>query len=343
MPNAVASGAGPDITAMHVDQIATNAARGVIVPLDNMTEVLKLEEGDFNEQVWKAGVYDDKRYALPLDIHPLGFFYNKAMLKQAGMEEPPQDRESWEAALKALKGAGVDKPFWVSATWPAHLCFITLLNQFGGSLYDEEGTKATFNSDAGVEALTWWKSHIPEYSPPNVTQDADYTAFKQGKNALHWNGIWTMNDWAKVEGLEWGAAPVPQIGSEPAVWTSSHQLSVTRQTSQDENKQHAAREFLAYISESSAEWAGAGQIPARNSARESGEFEKLEVQSALAQQLDHVVFPPTVAGIGDVTGPTFEVAVNTVVLGKAEPKAALDEAAKKADSLLADNKKKYTA
>jgi multiple sugar transport system substrate-binding protein len=343
MPNAVASGAGPDIAAMHIDQVATNAARGVIQPLDNMTEALELEEGDFNELIWKAGVYEDKRYGIPLDIHPLGFFYNKALLKQAGMEEPPQDRESWEAALKALKGAGVDKPFWASATWPAHLCFISLLKQFGGSLYDDEGEKATFNSEAGVEALTWWVSHVPEYSPPNVTQDADYTAFKQGKNALHWNGIWTMNDWAKVEGLEWGAAPVPQIGSEPGVWASSHQLTVMRQSKPDDNKLHAAREFLGYLSKNSGEWAKSGQIPARNTVRESGEFGGLEVQSTLAEQLDHVVFPLAVAGIGDVTSPTFEVAVNEVVLGKAKPKQALDAAAKKADQLLADNKKKYTA
>jgi multiple sugar transport system substrate-binding protein len=343
MPNAVASGAGPDVAAMHVDQVATNAARGVIQPLDNMTEALKLAKDDFSEPVWNAGVYDDKRFAIPLDIHPLGFFYNKALLKQAGMEEPPQDRESWEAALKALKGAGVDKPFWVSATFPAHIIFISLLKQFGGSLYDEEAAKATFNSEAGVEALSWYKGHIPEYSPPNVTQDAELTAFQQGRNAMTWNGIWQMNNFADVEGLEWGAAPIPQIGSEPGVWGSSHQLTVMRQSKPDDNKLHASREFLAYLSEASIEWAKSGQIPARNTVREGGEFEGLEVQSTLAQQLDYVVFPPAVAGIGDVTGATFEVAVNEVVLGKAEPKAALDAAAKKADALLEDNRKKYTA
>ena len=53
--------------------------------------------------------------------------------------------------------------------------------------------------------------------------------------------------------------------------------------------------------------------------------------------------PPTVPGIGDVTVPTWELAVNEVVLGKAEPKAALDSAAKKADALLEDNRKKYAA
>jgi len=343
-PNAVASGKGPDVGAMHIDQIATNAARGVIVPLDNMVEALELEESDFSEPVWNAAMYQDKRYGIPLDIHPLGFYYNKAHLEKAGIAEPPQDRESWEAALTELKGkGGIDKPFWASATWPGHLIFISLLNQFGGSLYDEEASKATFNSEAGVEALTWYKDHIPEFSPPNVSNDADAQAFRQGTNSLHWNGIWMMNDWSKVEALEWGAAPLPQIGSEPAVWSSSHQLTAFRQAKPDDNKLHASREFLAYLSENSQTWAESGQIPARNSVRESGEFEALEVQSTLAAQLDHVVFPLSVAGIGDVTGPTFEQAVNTVVLGKAEPKAALDAAAKKADALLEDNRKKYTA
>ena len=343
MPNAVASGAGPDVAAMHVDQVGTNAARGVIQPLDNMVEALNLEEGDFSELVWKAGVYDDKRYAIPLDIHPLGFYYNKTLLEQGGISEPPQDRESWEAALAGMKAAGVNEPFWATATWPAHLIFISLLKQFGGSLYDEEATKATFNSDAGVEALTWYASHVPEFSPKDVANDAQAQAFRQGRDAMTWDGIWMMNEWAKVDGLEWGAAPIPQIGSEPGVWASSHQLTVMRQADADDNKLHASRQFLAYLSENSLEWAKSGQVPARNSVRESGDFEALETQSILAAQLDDVVFPPTVPGIGDVTAPTFEQAVNTVVLGKAKPKEALDDAAKKADAILEDNRKKYTA
>jgi multiple sugar transport system substrate-binding protein len=343
MPNAVASGKGPDVAAMHLDQVATNAARGVIQPLDNMTEALELTEGDFSEIVWNAGIYEDKRYAIPLDIHPLGFYYNKALLSKAGIEEPPQDRESWEATLKALKESGVAQPFWASATFPAHLIFVTLLHQFGGSLFDEGAEKATFNSDEGVEALTWYTDHIPEYSPPNVTQDADLTAFQQGRNALHWNGIWQIGNLDTTEGLEYGVAPIPQIGSEPAVWASSHQLTVMRQPKQDDNKLHASRQFLDYLTEQSSTWAAAGQIPARNSARESSEFSALEGQSTLAEQLDYVTFPPTIPGIGDIPVPTYEQAVNEVVLGKAEPKAALDAAVKKADALLEDNRKKYTA
>jgi multiple sugar transport system substrate-binding protein len=116
-----------------------------------------------------------------------------------------------------------------------------------------------------------------------------------------------------------------------------------QQRQPDENKLHASRDFLAYLSENSLEWAKSGQIPARNSVRESAEFKELKVQSTLAEQLDYVIMPPTVPGIGDVTAPTWEQAVNEVVLGKGEPKAVLDEAARKADALLEDNRKKYSA
>ena len=344
VPNAVASGAGPDIAALHVDQVGTQAARRVIMPLDDFVGAMNLAENDFSEVVWNAGMYDDQRFAIPLDIHPLGQFHNNALFAKAGVEGAPEDRESFEAAEKALKSSGVAQPFWTSATFPAHIIFNTLLGQFGGSIYDEEGAKATFNSDAGVEALEWYTSHIEQgYSPRNVSGDAELQAFQQSRNAITWNGIWQMNTFAGVNGLDWAASPIPQIGDEKAVWASSHQLVVMQQRQPDENKLHASRDFLAYLSENSLEWAKSGQIPARNSVRESEEFKALEVQSTLAEQLDYVIMPQTVPGIGDVTVPTWEQAVNEVVLGKAEPKAALDAAVKKADALLEDNRKKYTA
>lgn len=342
LPNAVASGAGPDVGIMHIDQVATNAARNVIIPLDDIVDDLELEEGDFVEAVWKAGIYKDKRYGIPLDIHPLGFYYNKTLMQKGGVEEPPLEKQPYEDAIKSMMDAGVKNPFWITATWPGHIIFISLLNQYGGKLYNEDATEATFASPEGVEALEWYVSWIRRgASPRNVAADAQAQAFRQGRNAFTWDGIWMMNEWAKIDGLEWGAAPVPQIGQQPAVWASSHNFVVTRQAQQDKNKLAASRVFIDWISEKSIEWAKSGQIPARNSVRESSEFQQLEVQSTLAKQLDHVVFPPAVPGIGDVTAPTFEQAVNVAVLGKAAPKQALESAAKKANDLLADNAKKY--
>jgi multiple sugar transport system substrate-binding protein len=344
VPNAVTSGSGPDVGVMHIDQVATSAARQVIIPLDEVAESLKLEEGDFNPVVWKAGVYKDARYGIPLDVHPLGFYYNKSLLEKGGVDGPPKDGESYDAAVKGMQEAGVKNPHWSTATWPGHLVFISLLNQLGGSLYDEEAAKATFASAEGVEALEWWVNWVTEgVSPKNVAGGADEQGFRQQRNALHWNGIWMMNEWAKVDGLQWAAAEVPKIFDQPAVWGSSHQFVVTSQAAKDKNKLQASSVFISWISEKSIEWAKSGQIPARNSARESAEFSALEVQSTLANQLDYVVFPPATPGIADVTAPTFEQAVNLSVLGKAKPKEALESAAKKADAILEQNRQKYGA
>jgi multiple sugar transport system substrate-binding protein len=342
VPTAVTSGNGPDVAIMHIDQLATNAARRVIIPVDDIATALQLAQDDFAPSVWSAGVWQNKRYGLPLDVHPLLFYYNQEEMQKAGISEPPKDRAGFEAALKEMKSAGVQNPFWVTSTWPAHLMWWSLIHQFGGTPYNEDGSQAQFNSDAGVEALTWQVDNIKQgYSPKNVANDAQAVAFRQGKNALTWDGIWMMNEWAKVDGLDWGAAPMPQIGDQQAVWGSSHNFVVTSQTQEDPNKMQASKVFISWISDKSIEWAKAGQIAARASVRESPEFQALEVQNIAAQQLDYVKFPPATPGIGEVTAPTFELAVNEAVLGKKSPKAALDDATSKANELLAANKKKY--
>jgi len=104
-------------------------------------------------------------------------------------------------------------------------------------------------------------------SPKNVSNDAQAVAFRQQRNSLTWDGIWMMNEWDKVKGLEWAAAPLPTIGDKPAVWASSHNLVVTTQASKDPNKLSASRAFISYISDRSIEWAKSGQVPARNSVR----------------------------------------------------------------------------
>jgi multiple sugar transport system substrate-binding protein len=337
VPTAVSSGNGPDIAIMHIDNLATNAARRVIIPVDEVATVLEYQESDFVPAVWSAGVWQEKRYGIPLDIHPLLQYHNEKYIGEA-----PKDLASFESTLKDAEGKGAQNPFWVTSTWPIMWMWWSLIYQFGGAPYNEDGSQAQFNSAAGVEALEWLRGNVEQgYSPKNVANDAQAVAFRQGKNPLTWDGIWMMNEWAKVKGLQWQASPMPQIGDQPAVWASSHNFVVTSQAQKDPNKLQAAKVFISWVSDHSIDWAKAGQIPARASVRETPEFQELEVQNIAAQQLDYVKFPPAVPGIGEVMAPTFELALNEAILGKKSPKAALDEATTKANQLLAANKKKY--
>ncbi|HSH21954.1 MAG TPA: ABC transporter substrate-binding protein, partial [Candidatus Caenarcaniphilales bacterium] len=340
VPAAVAAGRGPDVGVMHVDTLATNAARNVIIPLDDLAETLNLSEEDYAKVVWDAGVYQDERYGIPLDTHPLGFYFNKAHMQKAGIEKAPLTKEEHDEALQKLKSAGIQHPFWQSSTWPAHLMFTSLLGQHGGSIVNEDGSKATFNDDAGVEALTWMVNLVKQgYSPKNVASDADYIAFKNQKNSFHWDGIWQTQDLKKTK-LNWDVTVLPQIGEEQATWAGSHNLVIMKQRRPDDNKIQAGKVFINWISEQSIEWAQAGQVPARNTVRNSAQFKGLEHQSELAKQQDYVVFFPSYPGIGDIIA-EMEQAVNRAVLLKQSPQQSLSQGASKADKLLQDNKKKY--
>ncbi|MFY1596635.1 ABC transporter substrate-binding protein [Micromonospora sp. WMMD737] len=343
LPGAASSGAGPDIAVMHMDQLATFAARGVITELDDVAKTLELSEGDFAPTVWKGGLYNSKRYGIPLDMHPLGFYYNKGVMQSAGLDpnKPPTTKDEYTAALTELKKSGV-QGFWVSPfPFTGGMTFYSLLHQWGGSVFDAEATKATFNSDQAVEACTWLTDLIKQgHSPANVGQDADYLAFKSGRNAFNWNGIWQINDLKKSPDIQWGVAPLPQIGTQPAAWANSHNFTIVKQRANDANKVSAAKVFINWLSQHSLDWAKGGQVPARKAVRDSADFKALTEVNALAPELEYAAFPPAAPGLGEVMT-TFYNSYNEAALGKKSPKQALDDGVAKANKQLEDNRKKY--
>ncbi len=343
VPAAVASGKAPDIGIMHVDSLATNAARGVILSLDDLAKTLKLSQDDFAETVWQAGEYKGSRYGVPLDVHPLGFYYNKKLMRQADLdpEQPPQTADEYAAALNALKKAGVKGMWMTPFTFTASMMFQSLLWQHGGELFNADVTEPTFAEEPGVTALSWMVDVVKDgHSPRNVGQDADFVAFQNNKTAFNWNGIWGINILKEVKGLEWGVAQLPQIGSQKAAWAGSHNFVLPKQRKPDNNKISAAKVFVNWVSQQSLEWAKGGQVPARNSVREDAGFAALTEQAAIGQQVDYLRFPPPVPGIGEVFEP-INTAISQAVLLKKEPAKALEEAAGKAAQILEENATKY--
>lgn len=340
LPAAAQAGKGPHVGVMHLDQLATNAVRNVIVPLDDVAEQIGLAASDFTPQVWQPGIYEGSRYGIPLDVHCLAMYWNQEHFDDAGISEPPTDAASLDDACRKLQQAGHKNPFWMPNQWPAHLMFFSLLWQHGGDPYSADGAEATFDSDAGVAALSWMVEQVEKgYSPSNVDIDAQYLAFKNGDNSITWDGIWQIND-LEASGMDYGIAPVPTIGSQPAVWANSHHFFMTAQAAEDANSSDASKVFISELSQQSGRWAEAGMIPARNSAREDASYTE-SPQSVLDPYLENLQFLPAVPGLGDVTPPTVEVAVNEAVLGKASPEQALSRAAENATKMMQENIEKF--
>jgi multiple sugar transport system substrate-binding protein len=343
LPAALTSGQGPHVAIQHLDSLPTSAARGLLLPLDDVADDLRLTSDDFIRTVWDAGLYGGARYGIPLDVHPLGMFMNTRVLTDAGLDPaaPPTDRASYEAALDVLLGRGIAGHWMSPHTFTGGQTVQSLIWQFGGDLFDAEGATTTWAQDEGVEALSWMVDAVRKgWSARDVGQDADLIALQNGRAAFNWNGIWTVNTLDQISGLEWDVRRLPRIGSVDAAWAGSHNFVITKQRGTSDDQLEAGRTFINWVSQQSAAWAVGGQVPARISARESAEFAALAPQSAIAEQAEDLRFLPSIPGIGDAIEELY-TALNEAVLLRKSPADALSEAAARSDQVLADNRARY--
>lgn len=341
----VASGTAPDVGIMHISRMPQFAATGIITPLDALANSLNLSDKDFISSLWDAGTFNGKHYTIPLDVHPQGLYYNTQLLLDAGFSKPPRTRQEFlemaKACTKDTDGDGVTDQ-WGCALNPRETSqplFWSLLYQFGGKAMSDDGKAPAYNSPKGVQALQFMWDLVYKYkvSPQNLYPDGELTLFKQGKLAFYINGIWMISELRDQKDLNFETAPLPQFGSQKAVWADSHNLVMFKQRKEDQKKTAASSKFISFLSEHSLEWAKAGQIPARNVVRESPEFRALKDQDGFAQQVGYVVFPIPTANFDAIWSPTQEQIAN-VVLGKIKTEDALKAASDEAKKRIQDNK-----
>jgi multiple sugar transport system substrate-binding protein len=334
----------PEMTVIRATDIALMAARNIIKPMraDMLTAVGgEAIAAQFPEQVWNIGAYQDQRYAVPLDVHPIVLYYNKDLVAAAGVtipEDRPMTRDEFEAAVDALNKDGV-AGIAIGTLGNGQMLFEMLLHQFGGQLANEDGTEATYNSGQGVEALTYLRDLKQKTSPTTSGQGSpEVTQFQQGKAAMVMHGPWHIGNLSKLPFT--GYAQAPQIGDAFAVWGNSHQLAVA---TDDPAKQAAAGCWIGWLSQNSAQWATAGQVPAREDARMTLPDAAAPVR-AFASEIEAVIMPPNIAGFSSAVGGTegFGRAVDPVLLGdQSDVQAALDAAAQRSTQLLQQNAQTY--
>ena len=223
MPLAIKAGKGPDVSVAHGDDLATYAAQGLLLKSDGIVKTLGYGESDFPAGVFNAGNYKGAQYAIPWSVTPLGLYVNNAVLKKAGLDPAalPTDKAGYLKALDALKAAGVQGEWVDGYVFTGTFEFESLIWQFGGELYNKDVTQATFNSDAGVQALTWMTDLIKNgHSPANVAQDGNFNALVAARRPSTGTACGRPPT-TRCRRSSWTAAPVPQIGTQKAVWSSS--------------------------------------------------------------------------------------------------------------------------
>ena len=93
----VMAGGLPDVLTVDGPNISAYAANGIIQPLADLTEE---EESEYLPSIIEQGTVNDELYALGVMESSVGFYYNKDIIEEAGIEIPDADHPwTWSDAF----------------------------------------------------------------------------------------------------------------------------------------------------------------------------------------------------------------------------------------------------
>ncbi|WP_030674422.1 sugar ABC transporter substrate-binding protein [Streptomyces cellulosae] len=200
---AAQQGNSADVLIVDNPVVSTLAEAGVLTTTaDN-----KLDTSAVDPNLLAAGQVGGKTYGTPIGANTLALYYNKAVLKKAGVDiASVKDWKSLTAALAKVKAAG-KKGITFSAIGTEEGSF-QFLPWFWGS-----GAKLTeLDSAQGVSALSLWSDWLKKkYAPNSVlnnTQTTSWQEFATGDYAFAENGTWQLAN-AEKAGFDYGVIPVP--------------------------------------------------------------------------------------------------------------------------------------
>ena len=86
-------GRAPEVFVIHTDTLARFTRANFVQPVDSWAKPGgMIDTNDIDPNVWSAVQYGTQHFAVPLDIHLLGMYYNKTLFKQANIAHPPTNR-----------------------------------------------------------------------------------------------------------------------------------------------------------------------------------------------------------------------------------------------------------
>ena len=355
----VAAGRAPDVVAVNEDVITGFIMRGALAPISAQElEQHSIDSGRFYESLWNIGTVDGEAYGVPIHSVMLVMYYNKELFEEAGLdpENPPQTREEFLAAARALTvdssgrhpgdegfdhanlaqwAVGVPTP-WMGGTIAYSVAAQNGVTFVGPA---SEGYPVNFDSEAGKEAIQFLVDLVNEHqiSPANATEGSEIDAFRQGKAAMNFNGVWMLTQYQGQDGLDFGVAPLPNLGTEEyKVWGGASHLVMPVQRRGDPEEREAALTFVSWMTqaEQNLAWTEGGSLPTQPAVANHPDYQEhpmTAVRDALPNTYMLAGFP-FLAQLRAAWDAGFEAAL----LGDKSVEQALDDAAAEADARIED-------
>ncbi len=241
---ALAAGEGPDVFVIKNTGVSRQKSRLAAADLTQANaDTLKI----FPTVVAQDALRDGEVYFLPLYMDTLTLFYNRDLLDQAAIAQPPQTWDEFQKDVVKLRSvtpagqilrAGAAIGGTKQTVHAASDLLAVLMFQNGATVWDEQNQTFKFASENnfGMQALDFYLQFVNPlsgYYTWSESQPNDLQAFAEGKAAMIFAYRSELADLkAKTPFLNFGVAPLPQVpGTERiANYASYEGLAVSKQS-----------------------------------------------------------------------------------------------------------------
>jgi multiple sugar transport system substrate-binding protein len=315
--------------------------QGGLVALDEFdggTDYIESRSGDVAEQ-YKSP--DGQYYQIPWKSNPVMIFYNKDLMKKAGIdpENPPLATydEFLDTSRKIVDSGAAQAAIWPAPSSEFFQSWFDFYPMFAAETGGEqliEDDAATFDSDEGMAVADFWQTMYDEGLAQKEVYNGD--SFADEKAAMAIVGPWAIAVYG--ESVDWGAAPVPtSSGTSPEdTYTFSDAKNIGLYSACD--NQGTAWEVLKFAT--SDEQDGkllemTGQMPLRSDLQGTypDYFKEHPEYVDFADQASRTVEVPNVPNSIEIWQTFRDAYSESVIFGKEPVDEALSNAASEVDDL----------
>ena len=319
--------------------------QGGLVPLNSFEgaeQYIESRSGDVAEQ-YKSP--DGQYYQIPWKSNPVMIFYNKDLMRKAGVdpENPPLATydEFLDTSRKIVESGAAQAAIWPAPTsefFQSWFDFYPLFAAESGGQQLVETGQATFDSEAGQAVADFWSTMYEEGLSQQEVYNGD--AFADQKSAMSIVGPWAIAVYGET--VDWGVAPVPtQEGMAPEdIYTFSDAKNVSVYSACE--NQGTAWEVLKFAT--SEEQDGkllemTGQMPLREDLQSvyADYFQQNPEYVTFADQASRTVEVPNVTNSVEIWQTFRDEWSESVIFGKKPADQALSTAASEVNELAGES------
>jgi multiple sugar transport system substrate-binding protein len=338
----IRAGSYPDIAYLYGSYAANLANAPKVVDVKPLSTESDVNWDDFWPAERQAVTVGDKIIGVPALVDNLSLVYNKKLFDQAGIAYPTADWtwEDFQAAAKKLTDPSKKQFGWAyvadggeDTVWR----FDALLWQAGGDILNSDNTKAEFNSPAGVKAATLLQQMAAvDHSVYLDNGNGNYAnLFNSGKIAMLYTGPWDLSGFPDVD---YGIQILPGDQSHATISGPDQWVMFDN----GEQRRDAAWTFLKWLTstDQAMKWSLAtGDLPIRASQTQQPSYQAYTekypgIQMFVDNEENATKARPVITSYNEVSAAMGQ-AIQAVLLGKAQPQQALDDAADQVNTILA--------